>query len=274
MNHAIPTRPGGKPLLSLKGISKHYGGITALEDVTFDVGAAEVVALVGDNGAGKSTLVKIISGIISHDEGQILVDGDEAVLNRPQEAADHGIQTVYQDLALCENLDTVQNLFLGRELHTPWFGGRRLRRAEMEKTARTSLGDLNVKIRDYRAPVGSLSGGQRQSVAVARAVLSDPRIVILDEPTAALGVPQRAEVLALIRRLREHGRGVILVSHDLADVLDVADRVVVLRLGRRVAEFDRQTVTREAMISAITGITEETSPPTPDVRQTLRKAEL
>lgn len=265
---------GAQPLLSLRGISKHYGGITALEDVSFDVGAAEVIALVGDNGAGKSTLVKIISGITGHDEGQIVVDGQEVRLNHPQDAAGQGIQTVYQDLALCENLDTVQNLFLGRELHTPWFRGKRLRRADMEKTARTSLGDLNVKIRDYRAPVGSLSGGQRQSVAVARAVLSDPRIVILDEPTAALGVPQRAEVLALIRRLREHGRGVILVSHDLADVLEVADRVVVLRLGRKVAEFNRQTVTREAMISAITGIAEESSVQTPEDARSLRKAEL
>ena len=248
------TTPEGGRLLALQGIGKHYGGITALADVTFDVGEGEVVSLVGDNGAGKSTLVKIMSGIVGNDGGRITWDGAEVRLDKPQDANDLGIQTVYQDLALCDNLDTVANLFLGREIYSPWWQGRRQKRADMEKLARVSLGDLNVKIRDYSAPVGSLSGGQRQSVAVARAVLSDPRIVILDEPTAALGVPQRAEVLALIERLRDQGHGVILISHDLADVIQVSDRVIVMRLGRKVAEYSRGGYTRDELVSAITGI--------------------
>lgn len=246
-------------LLALQGIGKHYGGIRALADVTFDVGEGEVVALVGDNGAGKSTLVKIISGIVSHDGGRITWDGRDVKLDRPQDANELGIQTVYQDLALCDNLDTISNLFLGREIYSSWWRGRRQQRAEMEKLARVSLTHLNVKIRDYSAPVGSLSGGQRQSVAVARAVLSDPRIVILDEPTAALGVPQRAEVLALIERLRDQGRGVILISHDLGDVIEVSDRVIVMRLGRKVAEYDRGAFTRDQLVAAITGIGEHTT---------------
>lgn len=248
------------PLLSMHNITKRFGGITALRDVSFHVEPGEVVALVGDNGAGKSTVVKTISGIHQHDHGQIAFGGNEVTLNKPQEASDLGIQTVYQDLALCDNLDTVQNLFLGRELYAPLLLGRRLRRAEMEYRTRTVLQDLNVKIRDYTAPVLSLSGGQRQSVAVARAVLSEPEVVLLDEPTAALGVPQRAEVLQLITRLREQGRGVILVSHDLGDVLKVSDRVVVLRLGEKVAEFTRATVSRDGLIAAITGISEDDHP--------------
>ena len=256
-----PTTPPGQsvaglqPLLSLRGLGKHYGAITALADVSFDVHEHEVVALAGDNGAGKSTLVKIISGIVSHDEGDIFIDGSAAHLTSPQDAAALGIQTVYQDLALCDNLDTVQNLYLGREIRGGVFRGRRLKRDEMEYRARESLLKLNVKIRDYRAPVGSLSGGQRQSVAVARAVLWDPRIVLLDEPTAALGVPQRREVLALIDRLREQGRGVIFVSHDLVDVQEIADRVVVLRLGRKADEFTQAENTNERLLGAITGVT-------------------
>lgn len=248
------TAPVDRPLLSLSNITKRFGGLTALRGITFDVSAGEVVSLVGDNGAGKSTLVKTIAGINQQDLGTIEFEGAEVTLNAPQEASELGIQTVYQDLALCDNLDTVQNLFLGRELYAPFFAGRRLRRAEMEDRARQVLQGLNVKIRDYQAPVLSLSGGQRQSVAVARAVLSEPKIVLLDEPTAALGVPQRAEVLGLINRLREQGRGVILISHDLGDVLEVSDRVVVLRLGEKVAEFTRETVTRDGLVAAITGI--------------------
>lgn len=253
------TATARRPLLALKHITKRFGGITALRDISIDVCAGEVVALVGDNGAGKSTLVKTIAGINQQDHGSIEFEDREVTLNRPQEASQLGIQTVYQDLALCDNLDTVQNLFLGRELYSSFFAGRRLRRAQMEDRAREVLRGLNVKIRDYSAPVLSLSGGQRQSVAVARAVLSDPKVVLLDEPTAALGVPQRAEVLGLIHRLREQGRGVILISHDLGDVLEVADRVVVLRLGEKVAEFTRETVTRDGLVAAITGINDSSA---------------
>lgn len=241
------------PILSLSGVGKYYGGITALSGVGFDVREGQVVALAGDNGAGKSTLVKIISGIIAADEGRILFNGEEASLRRPQDAAELGIQTVYQDLALCDNLDTVQNLFLGREIRTGLFRGARLSRPLMEYRAHAALSDLNVKIRDYSVAVGRLSGGQRQSVAIARAVLSKPRVILLDEPTAALGVAQRAEVMALIGRLREQGLGVILVSHDLGDVLEIADRIVVLRLGRKVADRPVTEWTRGSLVAAITG---------------------
>ncbi len=246
-------RSANKPILSLSGIGKHYGGITALSGVSFDVREGQVVALAGDNGAGKSTLVKIISGIIPADEGSILFNGQEVALKRPQDAAELGIQTVYQDLALCDNLDTVQNLFLGRELRSPLLRGAKLSRPLMESRAHAALSDLNVKIRDYGIAVGRLSGGQRQSVAIARAVLSKPRVILLDEPTAALGVAQRAEVMALIARLREQGLGVILVSHDLGDVLDIADRIVVLRLGQKVADRPVAQWTRSSLVAAITG---------------------
>lgn len=246
-------RSADKPILSLSGIGKHYGGITALSGVSFDVREGQVVALAGDNGAGKSTLVKIISGIIPADEGSILFNGQEVALKRPQDAAELGIQTVYQDLALCDNLDTVQNLFLGREIRSPLLRGAKLCRPLMESRAHAALSDLNVKIRDYGIAVGRLSGGQRQSVAIARAVLSKPRVILLDEPTAALGVAQRAEVMALIARLREQGLGVILVSHDLGDVLDIADRIVVLRLGQKVADRPVAQWTRSSLVAAITG---------------------
>jgi D-xylose transport system ATP-binding protein len=243
-------------LLELAGISKRFGGIAALTDVSFAVNAREVVALVGDNGAGKSTLVKTISGIHAPDAGEIRVGGEAVHLNGPAAAAHAGIQTVYQDLALCDNLDTVQNLFLGREVTAPWWGGRRLARAAMERRAREVLASLDVRIRELGAPIATLSGGQRQSVAVCRSILADPRLVLLDEPTAALGVAQRRQVLALIERLRDQGRGVIVISHDLADVQHVADRVVVLRLGRKVAELRRDAYSRDDLVAFITGMRE------------------
>ncbi|TGU99810.1 sugar ABC transporter ATP-binding protein [Mesorhizobium sp. M00.F.Ca.ET.151.01.1.1] len=241
-------------ILEIRNVSKHFGAISALTDVSFSVWPGEVVALVGDNGAGKSTLVKIISGIQSPSEGEIFCAGLGVALRSPHDAGHAGIQTVYQDLALCDNLDTVQNLFLGRELHNPWYLGRRLQRGAMEARAREILASLDVKIRDVSNPISSLSGGQRQSVAICRSILSDPRIVLLDEPTAALGVAQRKQVLALIDRLRGQGRAVVVVSHDLGDVQQVADRVVVLRLGRKVAEVSRGGYTREDLIGAITGV--------------------
>lgn len=257
MDPQTDTSPiSGAPLLELDTVSKHYGAVTALDSVSLHVNAGEVVALAGDNGAGKSTLIKLISGIIRPDSGAIRVDGKDADIHGPNDSSALGIQTVYQDLALCDNLDTVTNLFLGHELRAPWYLGGRLDRPTMESRARTVLTDLNVKIRNYHAAVGSLSGGQRQSIAVCRSLLWNPKVVLLDEPTAALGVPQRKEVLEMIERIRDQGRGVILVSHDLADVLRVADRTVVLRLGRKVAEFDRTTITQERLVSAITGMQE------------------
>lgn len=250
-----PPPTAGAPILELRDLSKHYGGVIALSDVSISVDRGEVVALVGDNGAGKSTLIKIISGIVAPTTGAVYQSGGLVRLNSPQDAAELGLQTVYQDLALCDNLDTVQNLFLGRELHNPIFLGARLRRAEMEHRARQVLSDLGVTtLRDLTVPVGGLSGGQRQAVAICRSVLWEPSVVLLDEPTAALGVAQRAQVLQLIKRLRDHHIGVILVSHDLADVVGVADRVAVLRLGRMVAEFHRGHYRRDELVSAITGV--------------------
>ncbi len=247
--------PPPPPALELRGVSKHYGGVTALDDVNLSVKPGEVVALVGDNGAGKSTLVKTMSGIIHPDSGTFYRDGTEVSINSPHQAAEAQIQTVYQDLALCDNLDTVQNLFLGRELRSSWISGRRLQRAAMEHRTRKVLKDLSVTtLRDLTVSVGGLSGGQRQSVAICRSVLWDPKVVLLDEPTAALGVAQREQVLNLIGRLRDQGIAVILISHDLADVLAIADRVLVLRLGRMVAEFERGSYTREECVAAITGI--------------------
>lgn len=236
-------------LLELRGISKYYGGVRALHRIEIAIGPGEVVAIVGDNGAGKSSLVKTISATQPFDSGEIVFEGERVHLARPTDATELGIQTVYQDLALCDNLDTVQNLFLGSEITSQ----RRLERPEMERRAATLLDSLGVKIPSITAPVGKLSGGQRQSIAVARSVLRDPKLVMLDEPTAALGVEQSAQVLALIRQLRDEGRSVIVVSHDMRDVLDVADRVIVLRLGQKVAEFEREGLDVDQLIGAITG---------------------
>jgi D-xylose transport system ATP-binding protein len=245
-------------LLELRGVSKLFGGVHALERIDFAIGAGEIVAVVGDNGAGKSTLLKIISGLQPADHGEILLDGEPVSLRRPGDATGLGIETVYQDLALCDNLDTVQNLFLGREEARTVFRGARLQRAHMEHQAHEVLGRLGVKrIRSLRTPVARLSGGQRQAIAVCRCTLSDPRLVLLDEPTAALGVEQTEGVLNLIRRLRsEHGCSVVVISHQLRDVLDVADRIVVLRLGRKVAEFDNRhgDVSSDELVAAITGV--------------------
>ena len=253
--------------LELRSVGKSYGGVQAVADVSFGVRPGEVLALVGDNGAGKSTTIKIIAGIVTPDAGQIRC-GEPVRIGSPVEAMKHGIQTVYQDLALCDNLDTVQNLFLGRELHASAALGGRLRRAAMEARAREILTGLGVvTLKDLSVPVGSLSGGQRQSVAICRAVLSDPKVVLLDEPTAALGVAQRRQVLELIDRLRQQGRAVIVVSHDLGDVKAVADRVVVLRLGRCAAEFEQGAYTRDQLVQAITGLEEPDDPAAPDAER-------
>ena len=240
----------GIPILQMRNISKSFGAVRALSGVDFEVYAGEVVALVGDNGAGKSTLVKTIAGVGPADSGEIFVDGQPVKITSPQIAAHLGIETVYQDLALCDNLDVVSNLFLGREEKTPWRG---LAEIEMERRTIEVLRTLDVKIPSVRTLVASLSGGQRQSIAVAKSLLRQAKVVLLDEPTAALGVAQTRQVLNLIRRLRDQGLGVVVISHNLADVFEVADRVIVLRLGRRVATFDVKNTTSERVVAAITG---------------------
>jgi ABC-type sugar transport system ATPase subunit len=235
---------GDQPLLRLVGIGKNFGPVRVLMDVNLDVPVGQVTALVGDNGAGKSTLIKTIAGIWTQDQGEILWEGKPVRLHSPKDAAALGIATVYQDLALADNLDIVQNMFLGREPLRHWV----LDETRMEKEAKRTLADLSVvTVRSVRQPVGSLSGGQRQAVAVARAVLRQARLVILDEPTAALGVTQTRVVLDLIRRLRDQGIAVIVISHNLNDVQSVADRVAVLRLGQMVsvgplAQYDNQSI--------------------------------
>jgi D-xylose transport system ATP-binding protein len=237
------------PVLELRGVSKRFGAVQALTDVDLEIRPGEVTALVGDNGAGKSTLIKTIAGVHTIDSGTISWKGEAVRINRPHDAQELGIATVYQDLALCDNLDVVANLFLGREIRR----GSVLDDVAMEKRARDLLDSLSIRIPSVRIPVASLSGGQRQVVAIARALVGDPQVVILDEPTAALGVEQTAQVLDLVERLREQGLGVILISHNMADVLAVADRVAVLRLGRNNGVFDTDDTTGEQIIAAITG---------------------
>jgi D-xylose transport system ATP-binding protein len=241
---------GAGPLLKLRGVSKRFGAVQALQDVDFEVRGGEVVALVGDNGAGKSTLIKTISGVGPADDGDIEFDGQNVRIHGPADSAKLGIAVVYQDLALCDNLDVVANLYLGREAHN----GPALDEIEMEKESRRLLDSLAVRtLKSVRSEVGTLSGGQRQTVAIARSMLGEPRLAILDEPTAALGVAQTEQVLNLVKRLRERGLGVILISHNLADVFAVADRIVVLRLGRNNGEFEATDANRQAVVGAITG---------------------
>ncbi|MCE9669809.1 ATP-binding cassette domain-containing protein [Myxococcus stipitatus] len=244
------------PLLELKGVSKRFGAIQALSQVDFEVHAGEVVALVGDNGAGKSTLVKTLAGILPVEGGQVFFEGRPVRLTRPREAASLGIATVHQDLALCDNLDVVANLFLGREVRSR--GWRRLvgwlDETAMEVQATELLRGLAVSLPSVRTQVATLSGGQRQSIAVARAMMGAPRVVLLDEPTAALGVAQTRQVLDLIRRLRQQGLGVVVISHNLADVFCVTDRIVVMRLGRRTATFDARSAREVDVVAAITGV--------------------
>ncbi|MFF4252655.1 ATP-binding cassette domain-containing protein [Streptomyces sp. NPDC001663] len=240
------------PVLALRGVSKRFGAVQALTDVELEVHAGEVVALVGDNGAGKSTLVKTIAGVHPIDEGVIEWDGNTVHINRPHDAQNLGIATVYQDLALCDNIDVVGNLYLGREVRK--YGV--LDEVEMERRSRELLDQLSIRIPSVRIPIASLSGGQRQTVAIARSMLGDPKLVILDEPTAALGVEQTAQVLDLVERLRERGHAVILISHNMADVKAVADKVAVLRLGRNNGVFEVKSTSQEEIISAITGATE------------------
>ena len=238
------------PLLELRGITKSYGSVQALTDVDFEVRQGEVMALVGDNGAGKTTLIKCVAGIHPFDEGEILFEGNPVHISGPKDAVRLGIEVVYQDLALCDNLDVVQNMYLGREEHD-WL--YRLREPVMEQHTLSTLESLAVTtIRSIRQPVASLSGGQRQSVAVAKAVQWNSKLVILDEPTAALGVAQTRQVLDLVKRLATQGLAVVLISHNLQDIFEVANRITVLRLGRDVGVFERAQTTQQEVVQAIT----------------------
>lgn len=242
-----PTASSRQPVLRLSGISKNFGAVSALTDIDLEVFPGEVVALVGDNGAGKSTLIKTLAGVHQPTSGAIEFNGEKVVLSSPGVALDLGIATVFQDLALCENLDVVANIFLGREM-SPY----RLDEVSMEIKAWKLLNELSARIPSVREPVASLSGGQRQTVAISRSLLLDPKLIMLDEPTAALGVAQTAEVLDLIERVRDRGLGVLMISHNMEDVRAVADRIVVLRLGRNNGVFYPDS-SNEELVAAITG---------------------
>jgi D-xylose transport system ATP-binding protein len=255
------------PILELRGVSKSFGAVQALYKVDFHVAPGEVMALVGDNGAGKSTLIKCIAGIHPSDEGETVFDGERVNIHGPKDAARLGIEVVYQDLALADNLDVVQNMYLGREERDRLF---RLKEAAMEQRTTETLKGLSVTtIRSVRQPVATLSGGQRQSVAVARAVMWNNRVVFLDEPTAALGVAQTRQVLDLVKRLGDQGLAVVLVSHNLNDVFEVANRITVLRLGRNVGVYDRDRTTQQEIVQAITAGTAEpaTKPEQPPAQE-------
>jgi len=243
------------PLFELRGAKKRFGAVQALRGLDFEVRSGEVLALVGDNGAGKSTLVKTIAGIYQPDEGQYFFEGKPVSITGPQDATALGIATVYQDLALCDNLDVVANLFLGQEKISGGIGAitRTLDETLMEHRSHELLDQLAVSIPNVRLEVGTLSGGQRQQVAVARSLLGEPKMVLLDEPTAALGVAQTAQVLTLIKRLKERGLAVVVISHNMADVFEVADRIYVLRLGAEAGTYVAAETTRDAIVSALTG---------------------
>ena len=246
------------PLLECRGVSKAFGAVQALSEVDFEVRRGEVMALVGDNGAGKSTLIKGIAGVVPFDSGEVLLEGERVHIHGPRDAARLGIEVVYQDLSLADNLDIAANMFLGRErLHT----GILLDEHGMEQAARQTLTQLSVTtVRSVRQIVSGLSGGQRQAVAVAKSVMWNSKLVILDEPTAALGVAQTRQVLDLVRRLAEQGLGVVIISHNLHDIFEAADRITVLRLGRRVALLNRTDTTEQEVVHAITAGTLERVP--------------
>jgi D-xylose transport system ATP-binding protein len=238
-----------QPILELRGINKSFGPVDVLKGVDFRAAAGQVTALVGDNGAGKSTLVKCMSGTYSIDSGEYLFDGRPVVVHTPRDASALGIEIVYQDLALCDNLDIVQNMFLGRER----LSGIVLNESSMEQSAQETLASLSVRtVSSVRQRVASLSGGQRQTVAIAKAVLWNSKVVVLDEPTAALGVAQTAQVLSLVRRLADRGLAVVLISHNMTDVLEVADSTAVLYLGQMAAQVDRSEVNQQQLVELIT----------------------
>ena len=248
MSEQLPEVKGN--LLEVKGAYKHFGAVQALLGANLRVDSGMVMALVGDNGAGKTVLTKSISGIYQLDEGEVLWEGRHVTISGPKDSARLGIEVVYQDLALCDNLDVVENMYLGRETRSTL---RRLNETAMEAETRRVLRDLSVTtLQSVRLPVASMSGGQRQSVAVAKAVLWNSKLVVLDEPTAALGVAQTRQVLDLVRRLGDQGLGVILISHNMSDVFEVADYITVLRLGQTVGEYKRSDTTQREVVEAIT----------------------
>jgi len=249
---------GSPPVLEARGLTRRFGQVTALDGADFDVHAGEVVALIGDNGAGKSTLVKALSGNLEVDEGEVVFKGETQVIDTPMTASHLGIETVYQDLALAPHLNPVQNMFLGRELMRPGLLGRLgfMDGRAMKDEAQEAFDRLGATVRSLDAPVGAMSGGQRQAIAIARAVHWASQVVFLDEPTAALGVRQTANVLATVRRVAEHGVAVVLISHSMPHVLEVSDRVQVLRLGRRVATYQTSQTSVQELVGAMTGATE------------------
>jgi D-xylose transport system ATP-binding protein len=249
MTEPVSARPDHGPILSLRGVNKSFGAVHVLQNVDFDAHPGKVTALVGDNGAGKSTLVKGIAGIYPFDSGTYVFDGAEVHVSTPKQASSLGIEVVYQDLALCDNLDIVHNLFLGREVRARGM----LDESTMEKRATDTLAGLSVRtVKSIRQQVASLSGGQRQTVAIARSVIWNSKVVILDEPTAALGVAQTEQVLKLVRRLADNGLAVVLISHNLNDVFQVADTIAVLYLGRMAAQVNAKDVTSNQVVELIT----------------------
>jgi ABC-type sugar transport system ATPase subunit len=249
--------PSAVPLVEMRGISRAFGGVAALQNVDLSVYRNEVVALLGDNGAGKSTLIKILAGALAADTGEILLDGGKVSIDSPRDAKDLGIETVYQDLALCDNLDVPTNLFLGRELMRPILGPflSIFDRRRMAGETRDLLGRLKIELGSLQIPVRSLSGGQRQSVAIAKSVYFNAKLIIMDEPTAALGVRQTEKVLGLVRELRQSGLAIVYISHILEDVFRVADRMVVLKNGRKVGERLTERTNRDEIVRMmITGV--------------------
>ena len=249
------TATTARPILEARGLRRSFGAVRALDGADFEVHAGEVVALIGDNGAGKSTMVKALSGNLALDSGTILFDGDEVVLDTPTAASRMGLETVFQDLALAPHLNPTQNMFLGREIAAPglagWFGFMDTK--AMRTRSKEAFDELGATVRSYTDPVGSMSGGQRQAIAIARAVAWAKGVVLLDEPTAALGVVQTKNVLDTVRRVRDKGVGVVFISHSMPHVIEVSDRVQVLRLGRRVATYDTKDTTVEQLVGAMTG---------------------
>lgn len=274
---AVPTQarplPAAEPFLVARGLVKHFGHVTALDGADFDLAAGEVLALVGDNGAGKSTLIKALSGALVPDAGHIVLDGRPVVFQSPGDARRNGIETVYQDLAVSPALDVVGNMFLGREIRRPGPLGaifRALDHRAMRDATISHLADLGISLKSVAQPVETLSGGQRQAVAVARAAAWGHRVIIMDEPTAALGVKQSGQVLGLIHRIRDRGMSVVLISHNMPQVFEVADRIMVLRLGRRAAVLRPSETTMAEVVSIMVGAVpapvdgEPAAPPTTD----------
>ncbi len=254
MSASPVTASATAPILSCRGLVKRFGGLVAVNGVDLDLAAGEVLALVGDNGAGKSTLVQMISGVFRSDGGEILLDGQRKVFNTPEDARGSGIETIYQDLALCDNLTAADNIFLGREIRRRRFGilpG--IDEPQMREKARAVLDDLHIRIPDLGAPVRTLSGGQRQAVAISRAVYWQARIMIMDEPTAALGVPEQRKVMDLIRMLKGRGVPVILISHNMQDVFEISDRIFVMRRGSKVGDYPTASTDPNEVVRAMIG---------------------